>query len=241
MRVTQCNVFLLSILRNYSKLQTNPIKIIEFIEKFTFQYSLVSKLPGNAIEKIYSKYAIMIEEATRITNDSEVSKEIQKIFSAIKTELTERLPSQEMFLESFAQISYINSQPRRMLIKYILGKINRHLQSTQELEINYSDINIEHVLPQKPNEDWGLSKNDIKGYVHLLGNLTLIDKRINSTAQNYPIKEKINYFNKSTLEVTKNLVRFIEDNDFSWSEEVIEARQRYLGELALNQVWHIPH
>ena len=77
--------------------------------------------------------------------------------------------------------------------------------------------------------------------MHLLGNLTLIDKRINSTAQNYPIKEKINYFNKSTLEVTKNLVRFIEDNDFSWSEEVIEARQRYLGELALNQVWHIPH
>ena len=50
---------------NYNSLGFDPYHLFQFIEKFTFQYSVVCKLPGNRVEKIYSKYALEIHEAAR--------------------------------------------------------------------------------------------------------------------------------------------------------------------------------
>ncbi|MBK8302046.1 MAG: DUF262 domain-containing protein [Chloracidobacterium sp.] len=58
MQITQCHVFLMAVLRNIDRLGTDPTKVIQFIEKFSFQYSAVCKMPTNRIEKTFSKYAI---------------------------------------------------------------------------------------------------------------------------------------------------------------------------------------
>lgn len=65
MGVTQCYVLLLSILRNFEKIGFDPYKTFQLIEKFTFQYSVICKLPGNRVEKIYSKFAIEIDKAAK--------------------------------------------------------------------------------------------------------------------------------------------------------------------------------
>ena len=240
MGVVQCNVFLLSILRNYKALETNPAKTIEFIEKFTFLYSAISKGPGNAVEKVYSKHAIQIENVVndKTNNQEMISNEIQKIFFSLKKDLSELLPSKEVFEESFAnKLSYVKSEKRRQLIKYVLGKINNDLQPTDEYSIDFDNVNLEHVLPQNP-EQWNLTSEQIKPYVHLIGNLTLLDRKINSRAQNDILENKLVHFRESELDINKDLVEYIEQCD-SWTEHEINERQQKFADLAYTKIWKI--
>ena len=54
-------------------------------------------------------------------------------------------------------------------------------------------ISIEHVLPQNP-VNWGLEEEDVKHYVNLIGNLTLVGQPFNSEAQNFVLERKIGIF-----------------------------------------------
>ncbi len=87
MQVTQCHVLLMAILRNMDLLGTDPTKVIQFIERFSFQYSAVCKLPTNRVEKTYSKYAIKIETTLKDPEKKEKSAAIQTIFHELKAEL----------------------------------------------------------------------------------------------------------------------------------------------------------
>ncbi len=76
MGVSQSYVLLMSILRNHEKLGTDPYRIFQLIEKFSFQYHVVSKLPGNRIEKIYSKYALKLEDTINSSTDKNIGGKI---------------------------------------------------------------------------------------------------------------------------------------------------------------------
>ena len=179
MGVSQCYVLLLSILRNFNKLGFDPVKIFQLIEKFTFQYSVICKLPGNRVEKLYSKYAIEIDKAATIGPSDKVRQKLEFIFAKLKNDLIEELPSKGLFLENFNEISYKNSTENRKLIKYILENINSHYKESDEYLINFSNVNIEHLLPRTPDREWKLSKDQIQSYVNKLGNLTLLSKKLN--------------------------------------------------------------
>jgi hypothetical protein len=237
MDVSQCYVLFLSILRNYKKLGTDPTKIFQLIEDFTFKYSVISNLPGNKVEKIYSKYAINIEKVLSKENSKKAGIQIQKLFAELRKELNAEKPSFELFTERFADVSYKNSEQGRKLTKYILGKINDYYAKTQEQKIDFYNVNIEHILPQKPHKDWKLTKKAIKPYVNKLGNLTLVGKRINSKVQNKIIKEKIQELRRSQLPITKELVKSLESLNLTWGEAEIIARQEELADLAYNKVW----
>lgn len=238
MNVSQCYVLFLSILRNFEKLGTDPTKIFELIERFTFQYSVVCKLPGNKVERIYSKYALKIEEAVSYTNKKTRLKKVQRVFSELRKQIKEEKPSLEVFIESFQNISYKNSEITRKLIRYILGKINDHKAKTKEQKPDFNNVNIEHILPLKPDKTWKLTRKDIKGYVNKLGNLTLLSKKINSEAQNKHIKDKIKYLERSQLPITKILVKELKKQKNKWSEKEILERQEILAEIAYNEVWN---
>lgn len=240
MRVSQCYVFLLSVLRNLKQLGTDPTNIIKFIEKFTFQYSVVSKLPANRIEKIYSKYAIKIEaEITGKVPDKKTPGDIQRIFAELQKELKAEAPSESVFMDGFKDISYRNSEESRRIIKYILGKIDESHSETKEKKIDYSVVNIEHVLPKDPETAWGLTKKDIKSYVNRLGNLTLLSKRLNSKMQNSVIKKKLPDLKRSELKLTSLLVQDLERNGLKWDKNEITRRHSELGDISYNKIWTI--
>lgn len=239
MNVSQCYVLLLSILRNYEKLKTNPSRIFKLIENFTFQYSVVCKKPGNKVERIYSRYAILIEKVVDEIGDKDRSKEIQKIFSNLEKELIENAPSYDVFKESFHKIQYKNSENSRMLVKYILGKIDTYYRKTKEEKINFYQVNLEHILPQTPAKDWKLTKKEISPYVHKLGNLTLLSNKLNSKAQNTTIDKKIDHYRESELPITKQLVTMLEKEDFNWNEDLINKRLDDFVEISFKYVWKI--
>lgn len=235
-RVTQCQVLLLSILRNLKKLGTDPTHMIQCIEKFSFAYSAVCGLPTNRLERIYSKFALKIEHIVETSHSKKIPGEIQSTFEDLKKELLELFPSFEFFKDSFQNIEYKNSDQSRQLIKYILNEINGLTESGEYL-INFDNVNIEHILPQKPENEWGLSQKEIKPYVNKLGNLTLISKIINSTAGNKIIKHKIKDLEQSKLPITQGIVDRLKALDLKWDEDAILKRHDELAGIAYNQVW----
>jgi uncharacterized protein with ParB-like and HNH nuclease domain len=237
MGVSQCYVLFLSILRNYGKLKTNPLRIFQLIEKFTFQYSAICKLPGNKVERIYSRYAIKLDKIIRNNTEKKIPGKVQSLFSDLEKELKDEKPSYETFKESFLDITYKNSSKSRMLIKYILNEIDNYFRKTGEEKIDFSNVNIEHILPQNPDEKWNLTKKEIKEYVNNLGNLTLVSKKINSKVQSKIIREKISEFKKSSLPIMGELVKELESLNYAWDKDTILKRQENFAKLAYKNIW----
>jgi hypothetical protein len=239
MGVSQCYVLLLSILRNFPKLGFDPYRIFQFIEKFTFQYSVVCKLPGNRVEKIYSKYALEIERTAKNGPNRRITGRLNSIFARLETELKSEAPSKVLFLESFPDLYYKDSTEGRRLIKYILGKINITYEGNNEHLINFNAVNTEHILPLTPDKAWGVTKKDIKDYVNNLGNLTLLSEEINSDVENFIISKKLPEYEKSNLGITQKLVQTLKALNNKWDEAEINARQLEFAEMAYETIWKI--
>jgi len=135
-------------------------------------------------------------------------------------------------------LAYRNAEYHRKLMKYILAKIDGYHRKTDEHRIDFNNVNIEHILPQNPNKEWKLEKNDIKTYVNKLGNLTLISKRINSKVQNDSIEKKLPDLETSELPITQILVKELQKNN-KWGQKEIINRQKELAELAYDYVWKV--
>jgi len=237
MGVTQCFVLLLSILRNFPKLGFDPYKTFQLVENFTFKYSAICKLPGNRVEKIYSKYAIEIEKAAFNGPSEKVRKDLNSIFDRLTNELIKEIPSEGLFNENFSEVSYKKSTQSRMLLKYIMEKINSYYSNTDEYLINFDTVNIEHLLPQNPDKEWSLSKSQISEYVNKLGNLTLLSEKLNSKIQNAMIAKKLPLLKKSKLDITKKVVEYIESENYVWGKDQIITRQKKLAEISYENIW----
>lgn len=232
MNVSQCYVLFLSILRNLEHLGTDPKRVFEWVENFSFKYSAICKLPGNKPEKIFSRNALSIEKAVNDRDKRNIHKNIQQIFEGFKKELQDQEPGYEQFKEAFEEVSYKNIS----LCKYVLDKIN---SLEQPSEFDFLSVNIEHILPQKPNKEWGLKTKDIKPYVNKIGNLTLVHQKINSSIGNKVIKEKISELSNSSVRMTIRLVDYLKGNNYKWDEEEIDKRHAEIAKIAYHDAWKI--
>jgi Protein of unknown function DUF262/Protein of unknown function (DUF1524) len=237
MRVSQCHVLFLCLVRNAPKIDMDFSTYFTKIENFTFQYSGIGKLQANRVEKLYSRKAIEIDRAVATgSSTKQILKGVSRSLDTLVNELKELVPGPEVFKERFREVSYRSSEQTRIFIKYLLSKMNR-FSTTGELEVDFDVVNIEHILPQRPDEAWGLKKGDIKEYVNLLGNLTLVHEVINSKAGNKTAEAKASELGKSEIGITKDVVRLLESRNYVWDEPGIKERQDSLAKIAHERVW----
>ena len=239
MNYTISYIFLVRLFSNLRRLGLNPRSIVRTIERFTFLYSAVSRQPINKCEKVYSEHAGQLNKAVQFPDAKKRRVEVEKVLTALRNALIALVPAREVFKESFMGIAYKNTQQARHFVGYILDAVNASMAPTNELRLDPNNVNTEHVLPQSPAQGWGRSKRDVAPYVNLLGNLTLVDKRINSLAGNNGLPEKLDILDKSELPVTKALVREIRKSAANWGQAEIEQRQGQLADLAYDSVWRI--
>jgi len=96
------------------------------------------------------------------------------------------------------------------------------------------DVNLEHILPQQPSENWRhISPEDAEAFHKRIGNLTIIDSKLNVAAANASFPEKAKIYAKSRIEITSSLGQMTE-----WNIEDIEERQLALAKNAAN-VWKL--
>lgn len=93
-------------------------------------------------------------------------------------------------------------------------------------------VHLEHIYPQRPPAADRLAGHD--DYVGRIGNLTLLDHRLNQEAQHAIFSaKKQQHYTQSEIYLTRELL-----DKNSWTAAEIDARQLRLCELAI-QIW--PH
>jgi hypothetical protein len=158
-------------------------------------------LLSKKIEDIAKGNTLMLELLTnmfyrlRLPNDAEIRKELQSL----------------NFYEGLKQYS-----------KFILGKIEEH-NSKVAVDFRNPKITIEHIMPQKLDNNWklelGQNFEEIhKTYLHNIGNLILTE--FNSEIGNKSFEEKKRKLNTSSLNyrldvITRNV----------WNEQSIKKHQ----------------
>src|ERR1700688_3432210 len=74
---------------------------------------------------------------------------------------------------------------RSNLARYYLRTLEIQLMNTSQPDMvpnsNEQMVNLEHILPQNPSSAWGhIDPETAKAYYNRIGNLTLLQKKINS-------------------------------------------------------------
>jgi hypothetical protein len=122
----------------------------------------------------------------------------------------------------FNRLSLTQNGPRR----YLLYRIEMAKRGTEELRINPpSKVHVEHIYPQKPLEGQRWMTHD--RFINRIGNLSLLDKRINIVIRNGGFAAKKTYYAKSEITITSDLSA-LED----WTEERIAVRQETFAAMA---------
>lgn len=100
---------------------------------------------------------------------------------------------------------------------------------------------IEHILSQQPTfppSSAGFqNETDFADTEHHLGNLTWLEKRLNSEARNHNPQEKTKIYDKSSFKMTKRLSSDIGANSGVFNKSSIENRTKEIYDYAQDRWW----
>ena len=123
--------------------------------------------------------------------------------------------------------------------KYLLYSLEKISERSAELP-KYSSTTIEHIMPQKLNENWKIylqTKKDMSAYeifLHTLGNLTLMVGKYNFQVSNSEFEIKKSEYEKSAFFYTNDLKKYSD-----WTSIQIQIRAKKLANIAL-KIWSLP-
>lgn len=97
-----------------------------------------------------------------------------------------------------------------------------------------ADINLEHILPQNPGDNWPeVNPEEAKANYRRLGNLALLQRTRNTLIENKSFSDKKPILKTSGYELTKWIVK-----KQDWGVKQIDERQKLMADLAV-QIWSL--
>lgn len=141
----------------------------------------------------------------------------------------------------------------RARTRMLLEALEQHLRSTDEMtetDAVPDKLTIEHVMPQEWHEHWQPLKvgagdpDDVADespidrrnrLIHTLGNLTLVNRKLNPSMSNASWGEKRAALKTHSTLLLNNAL----DSTPAWDEDAIIDRSRQLADLAI-QIWPAP-
>lgn len=189
----------------------------------SFRYNVIGSQPTNEQERGY--YVV----AQKIANG-----EIATATAALEG-MKSVYPNDDAYRAAFSEkiIRTTNSGNLR-IVRYILCALEKQA-SGNDHDFESDSFNVEHVLPQNPENDWGaFSDEEADAMVYRLGNMALLSKSVNKNLGNSGFGVKKPVLAESQFELTRKIA---EDNA-DWTPERIAARQKALAKLATS-VWRI--
>jgi uncharacterized protein with ParB-like and HNH nuclease domain len=220
LKLSRNRPLLLAILKKFSKKDIE--KSLKLLLSWSVRNLITFDTPGGTLEIQFSEQAKLITNGT-ITSHSQLKKAINHL-----------IPTNDTFKKAFE----IANVSKNFIARYYLSEIEKtyHSTSEQETSKNTENVNLEHVLPEKADlsKDWKqFSEEQHKSYCHRIGNLTLMDKEMNSNEKSGAFNVKKNAYNKSEVIITKNLHKHP-----NWTTKEIEERQKEFALRAI-KIWNI--
>ena len=194
---------------------SDKLKVFKMIEVLVFKNFVIGRQVANKYEILFAQIAKNISSSEAYTADQAVS------------DIKGNIVSDNEFLNSFS----IYATKTKPIIRYILTKINNSYSSEIKTSIDYQNINIEHIMPQKITEWKNISKKEHEEFLWRLGNLTLLGSEYNKKISNKTFPEKKKMYEKSKIQITTQLCNYN-----AWTINSIQQRQNELGKIAL-KVW----
>src|SRR5215213_2602210 len=225
-RVTQTNPLLLNAIQAFSA-PKEIAKTFRVVANFAFRYFIVGNQSPGSMERLSAEIAYAIRGKTYAS-----ASHVADALRAANPDPT--------FRSDFSLAVF--PKPRKRISRYALAKITNHLKrqaggAEEIVDSNAKNVNLEHVLPQSVPGLWrsGFSSDaDPKDYVYRIGNLTLLNAKINHEAADK------SFTDKKRLALDKSQLKI---NEFfksisSWGDREIEQRQDSLAKTAL-EVWKL--
>jgi hypothetical protein len=227
------------------------------LENFLFYY-IFTKTPTRELERNFSVWADELRMIAALAT-SEAQRDALNAF--VRDRLETGMASKEQELRD-ALRRYTLHTMQQYRTRYLLAKLTQHVDMayrglrTQGALSEYTRLEIEHILPNNPQEDLrrsfeALSQGTLyDDYKHRLGNLTLLEKPINIVAGNDFFDKKRAEYRKSRHYLTSSIAAINDvgqDTSISrintklqsfdeWSVTAIDERHEMLIGLALD-VW----
>jgi uncharacterized protein with ParB-like and HNH nuclease domain len=191
--------------------------ILRAIEVYVFRNATIAGKTANSTEMFFSSIAHNIYEQKLIS--------VNEIVETIKSEMI----SDEDFKNSFCTFA-TKTQP---YIRYTLLSIHEYLNTNHEINRNPQQVNIEHIMPKTITDAWpGINNETHEKYLWRLGNLALLDDKLNKKASNQSFKDKQKIYKDSMIKPNEDLATKYTE----WGPKQIEDRQKELAKIAL-QIW----
>lgn len=154
---------------------------------------------------------------------------IKEELTKLKSKLIDKLPSSPLFIESFSRLAYSEEYTKqKKLVQYILAKVCEHYSNG--IVIDYDQMTIEHLAPQSPRSVNTISPSDMAS----IGNLILVEGKLNEKLANKSFKEKKEILLKSNVPLDP-----IIKNATNRTSHEIQKRAIFLAELGYKTIWRI--
>ncbi len=222
LRLSQNRPLLIAILERWSDSEEIK-KALKLVLAWSVRNLVTGTIGSGTLEKEFSNQAKLINDE-KITNTKELLESVKKL-----------IPTDDQFKKAFE----IASVSKAYIARYYLRKLEHSFRTTSELEPlkNPEKVTLEHILPENPinlENDWpDFDENQHKSYYRRIGNLTLLDKKMNNDIGSGPFNGKKKIYKQSEILITKAITKYNK-----WSPNEIEKRQKEFVENAV-KIWSI--
>ena len=210
------------------------VNVLTAIDVVQFREIALGKIQTKNIEKEFRDIAKKIyahgRDEDTLLSSSDISMMIYRI-AHISNNMTYRNLCDSVMGD--------NGGIKKSCMKRMLIEIENASHPAFEKQIDWNNVQIEHIMPQKipkgQERMWGISSEDEhQTYLNRIGNLTILYGAKNSKASNKPFKDKQAEYATSNISITRELTQFAD-----WSPKIIAERQDQLAHLILS-IWNNP-
>ncbi len=230
---------LLAAMRKYSNKElpySNLIALCNALEVFFF-YSLNDKRNGR-IAELFSRNAYDIHTAP------DKNKTIEAVNKVIKYLQSKIPPDPQKRMHVFKGLHFTNKDKRPVskratksasIVRYVLIKLCQHNEKiARGIVQDGKNYSIEHIIG-----DEVVDSNNLPSAVHHLGNLVVLDGKINSELPP-KFQDKKEILTAKTPYVDDILKSWSERANFEPSMDDLQMRLEHLSRIAATEVWIIP-
>ena len=227
-------------------------RLCQAIENLFFCY-IVTREPTKTFERNFARWSVDLRD---VKDGHGLDAFIEKYFRPDTESIADR------FEFAFRELSQGRIQQYRM--RYILAKLTQYIEqqawgNPAHGHLDHyitTKVEVEHILPSNPRHDVRAAFDKPEEYasnVGRLGNLTLLEKNINSSVSNGSFDEKAPGYRQAAFLLTKSLTEnpqvgantqvngAVADliQFKTWDSNAIVQRQEMLAKLA-RKVWDMP-
>lgn len=191
-------------------------RLFKNILRICFRYNVICDRNPNDQDGPFNSLAMLITKEQRVD---------YKLLSPIVVD-------DNVFENSFSDKTFPYTSRNVKIARYILSTLEKHNGSTQNVSFNDEDATIEHILPQNAGENWDIDEEKQRQLVFRIGNMCLLEKKLNQKIKNGSFLEKKMEYAKSTYLDAKAIA---EDKE-NWTKDDIVKRQADMAKIAVN-IW----